>query len=84
MSEPTPGNPKPSEEPGIYPGKNAPEVPVRPEAEPEMPSRHGRPGKDVPEYPVTPSREIPEIPRPQRPEIPVTPVPQHDAPPTLS
>ena len=31
--------------PGIYPGQNAPEMPGRPQNEPEMPQRRGRPGR---------------------------------------
>ena len=75
------------EQPGDYPGKTTPEIPGKPalSPEPEMPTRRGRPGRDIPDSPREPGREISEEPeRPAGPEMPSRPTPKEDAPPVLS
>ena len=57
------------ETPERIPGKNAPEQPAKVPAQPEMPTRRGRPGMDVPEVPRQPEPEMPGRP-PAGPESP--------------
>lgn len=69
--------PGPEQEPGIYPGQNAPEIPRQPEPDKEFPVRRGTPEREIPHEPPTlPGHNAPEIPPPE--------IPQHDAPPVLS
>lgn len=74
-----------TEQPGVYPGKTSPEIPGRPKAEPEMPTRHGNPEREIPSVPVSPEREMPRV-TPNVPESPGAPhgVPQTDAPPVMT
>jgi hypothetical protein len=53
------------------PGQDAPEVPRVPPAEPEMPGRGAKPGREVPGIP-RPQPEMPGRP-PSRPEAPLDP-----------
>lgn len=72
----------PQHPPGTYPGESAPEVPLHPGPDEEMPTRRGRPGQDEPEYPSHPMREIPEEP-PRQPEYPGMPEPMPDPTPVI-
>jgi hypothetical protein len=76
--------PPPREEPGIYPGQGAPEIPPRSDPQPEMPPRREVPQPDVPRYPQKPSRERPNEPGHSEPEVPGKPPPQNDPPPVLT
>lgn len=61
-----------------------PELPGKPKTEPEMPTRRGRPEREMPMPPVEPAREEPTI-RPNTPETPMPhPVPQSDTPPIMT
>jgi hypothetical protein len=78
-------DPPKRQEPGVYPGQSAPEIPNRPGTEQEMPTRRGRPGRDIPRYPENPSHEEPLRPgRVEQPEVPGVPMPpRQEPPPTL-
>lgn len=67
-------------QPGIYPGENAPEVKPLPYPDREMPFRRGRPGRDEPEIPAP---DVPQQPGRTAPEVPAPDMPQRDAPPPL-
>lgn len=80
----TPDHPK-RQEPGVYPGQGAPEVPNKPGPEHEMPTRRGRPGRDIPRYPEQPGRDFPMHPpgRVDQPESPGFGPPQKGEPPPV-